>query len=159
MRFAILQGASACVVFPIYLHHGNPPHTIYAFSMHCSNPPYRIYAGLRAISFPGRGSSRSDRRSVIRRNTGRGTMVTGSDFQHVLEIVRRWWLCGWHVRGQYELGDGNRHDPLHFCAAHTSRHESQRRGTAHLHFLIWHWPLPLVPQVVPTAGAVHPGIS
>ena len=89
-------------------------------------------------------SSRSDRHSVTRRNTGRGTMVTGSAFQHVIQIVRQWWLCGWHVRGQYALTDGNRHDLRHFCAAYVSRHESQRRGPAHLHLLIWQWPSPFV---------------
>ena len=76
--------------------------------------------------------------SVRLHGTGRYRMITGRSLQELLDVVRLWWLLGWQVNGQYALKDDGRREPLRCCSAYFSERESQGRGAAHLHVMIWH---------------------
>ena len=63
-------------------------------------------------------------------------MVLGSVFQHILAIVKQWWLSGLKINGQYALTECTRCQLIQYCSRYASKAEFQTRGSLHCHLLV-----------------------
>ena len=67
-------------------------------------------------------------------------MPSARFFQQIMDVLKKWWLAGFQINGQYALTDDCVRDVLPYCGgAYAFKTGRQERGSVHRHVL---WLMP-----------------